>query len=192
MIIINKIIEWDGVAVEWIATLHTDALEVFFRAITYLGEWYIAAGIVFVITLLFLHFKEHKLILPFWFATGGSVMATHIIKEIVLRPRPLLALLEESSRSFPSGHATIAVALFGFVAWYLYRSESRRAYKVDVWFMITLILLIAFSRFYLRVHYPSDIVVGLAIGGLFLWIAIKIAGIILGECEKSRSFRLSK
>lgn len=82
------------------------------------------------------------------------------IKLVVRRPRPshrrlLSGLRMPHSYSFPSGHATSAFAFATAV--------SRELPAVGP-FVISLASLVSYSRVYLGVHYPSDVVFGAAIG----------------------------
>lgn len=182
---------WDTILLAKIATLHSEAATLFFLTITYMGKWYIAGILVIAMTLLFVYWKQWFLILPFWFVTGGATIVTTLLKDFVERPRPESALFVESLYSMPSFHATIAVALYGFIAWYIYRSERRYGTKVDVPLLIILIILIAFSRLYLGVHYPSDVLVGTFVGSVFLFLGISSVKILLKENKpRERSFRL--
>jgi len=119
-----------------------------------------------------------------------------IVKHTVERPRPPLSvsLLREDGYSFPSGHAFIAMAFYGLVGYFVYRSVFidkagmrhqlrksvpasgaflRRAYKILVILgFAVLIGLIEYSRIYLGVHWPSDVLAGLAAGAA--WIAVFI------------------
>ncbi|MCJ7479093.1 MAG: phosphatase PAP2 family protein [Candidatus Nanohaloarchaeota archaeon QJJ-7] len=91
---------------------------------------------------------------------SGAVVAGILEKSInllVARPRPDLPYLFESAgmgSSFPSGHATIAFLL----ATVLYREYGRPA------FLFTLAGLVAVSRLYIGVHYPSDVIAGALLG----------------------------
>jgi len=158
-------------------------------AITYLGEWWLVPPVVLVLSLLFWHYRQSFLILPLWFATGGAMIVTHILKTLVERPRPELGLLVEHTPSFPSGHATIAISLYGFIAWYIWRCERRRGTRADVPLLVVLIALIGLSRLYLGVHYLTDVLGGFFIGGVFLFVAIAIVKLLLRDNDtRAHSF----
>jgi membrane-associated phospholipid phosphatase len=87
------------------------------------------------------------------------------IKNIIDRERPELAnnmyLLEESNKSYPSGHALIVSAGATGVAC-LYRGNLRR--KIISLLLVIEAILVIFSRIYLGLHYPLDIVAGILLG----------------------------
>lgn len=184
---------WDVALLARIATLHSEAATLFFLVFTYIGEWYVVAMIGVVMTLLLVYYRQWFLIFPFWFVVGGSTIATVFIKHIVDRARPLGSLIAETGGSMPSFHATIAVALYGFIVWYLWRSERRYGTKADVPLLIILIFFVAFSRLYLGVHYPSDVLAGMFIGAVFLFLGVSIVKILLKENKpREQSFRLDR
>lgn len=85
-----------------------------------------------------------------------------IIKKLVLRPRPYLVIsqlellvAQESSTSFPSGHSASS-----FVCAYML---TRMFGKKGAWAYLPASL-IALSRIYVGVHYPSDVLAGMALG----------------------------
>jgi membrane-associated phospholipid phosphatase len=71
------------------------------------------------------------------------------------------ALSVETSFGLPSGHAQNAVVLWGYLAFEVRRWWASLA-------ALFLILAISFSRFYLGMHFPADIVAGWIVGGLIL------------------------
>ncbi|MBU4431911.1 LssY C-terminal domain-containing protein, partial [Patescibacteria group bacterium] len=78
--------------------------------------------------------------------------------------------------SFPSGHATTAVAFYGFVTYLLMSLIKSRRRKIHIFFVgFVLIFLIDFSRLYLGVHYLSDVWGGDLVGLLWLIIGISMA-----------------
>ena len=93
--------------------------------------------------------------------TGGLVLTT-ALKYLFQRSRPELfdSGYTASFYSFPSGHATVAVGFYGaltlFLAW---RLKGFRRWAVAATGVV-LVLLIGFSRLYLGVHYPTDIIAG--------------------------------
>jgi undecaprenyl-diphosphatase len=94
-----------------------------------------------------------------------------LLKAIIQRARPLNALIQESTFSMPSGHATMAVVFFGLIA-YLFISKK---HKIKTTAITTLIILItAFTRIYLNVHWLTDIIAGLALGTAILILSIFI------------------
>ncbi|MFB4203448.1 hypothetical protein KBTX_01838 [wastewater metagenome] len=107
----------------------------------------------------------------------GATAFTTLGKLAFERPRPAGAVLLETSYSFPSGHATIAVACYGFLGYLLIRSAARWKARVNLFFATAgVILLIGLSRIVLGVHYLSDVWAGYLVGALWL-----IAGVTLTE-----------
>ncbi len=86
-------------------------------------------------------------------------------------PNPLIERLENFS--FPSGHATSAFIFYGLLTYLIWKTKIPKLYKLLVGSILILFsLLIGFSRIYLRVHYPSDVLAGFCIG--FAWLILII------------------
>jgi undecaprenyl-diphosphatase len=87
-------------------------------------------------------------------------VASEFFKLLVARQRPSPALLfdplapETGSNSFPSGHVSFAVAL-GFAVYFLARGT--RWAKVTAVAAAVMALVVAWSRLYIGVHYPTDV-----------------------------------
>lgn len=95
-------------------------------------------------------------------------------KEIIARERPANFLIEAAGYSFPSGHVAISVLFFGVLA---YLISLRKSVAVKMCFclsFILLVLLVGFSRVYLRVHWFSDVLFGFVLGGAVLITGIAI------------------
>jgi len=144
---------------EWVLELRSLPLTYLFKGFTWLGE-----------ESFFLLFLP----LGYWvikrdmFARVGAVFLFTVMLNVTLKavfqiPRPssIPHLVSAGGWSFPSGHAQTAAVLWGWLAW-----EIRRPWAY--WVGAVLIVGIAFSRVYLGVHYPSDVIAGALIGLLTL------------------------
>jgi membrane-associated phospholipid phosphatase len=102
----------------------------------------------------------------------GAIVIQNVDKALIGRPRPPVHELERvSGTSFPSGHATEATAFFLVLAIVLVPGISRRWVRLLAGAAtIAIIAAVALSRVYLGVHYATDVVSGMLLGGT--WGAI--------------------
>lgn len=143
--------------------------------ITLLGKAAIVASVAAAASFLCWLRKKSRYILPLWIAVLGSSAFGALGKIAFHRARPALAVYTEPSFSFPSGHATIAVALYGFLAYILMKHASSWKRKVQIVMAgISLILAIGASRIYLGVHFLSDVWAGYLLGTLWLIFAVSV------------------
>ena len=163
-----------------------------FLWITLLGKWQvILIFTVAAIVILYL-WKKKSYIFPLLLSIVGSEAFTVIGKFILHRARPNVAIYPEYSFSFPSGHATIAVAFYGFVTYILIRNVKQWKSKINAFFIgFIFIVLIGFSRLYLGVHYVSDVWGGYLVGTIWLIIAISISEYFLNKKQESDAFSLN-
>jgi len=105
----------------------------------------------------------------------SSLVLMLLLKQLFQRKRPLSPLLKAAKGlSFPSGHAIMAVTFYGLLIYILQHSVAVDWIKwIATILIVVLILLIGFSRVYLRVHYASDVAAGFVIG--LLWLIISLA-----------------
>lgn len=140
-------------------------------AITELGDTQVVMAVTMVV-LLWLMWKRAWRTATYWLVaiTGASTLNT-VIKVALHRARPGELLYSGwSAFSFPSGHSTVNVVLYGFLAFLIAR-EIRPAWRLVVTLgAATLIFLIAFSRLYLGAHWFSDVLGGMAFGSA--WLAL--------------------
>ena len=102
----------------------------------------------------------------------GADLAFNAVKELVQRPRPPAGILLKpvTGPSFPSGHATQAVAVYGMLAALAAAATSSWARKVGAWAAAVVIVgVVAVSRLYLGAHWLTDVLGGLALGAAWLF-----------------------
>lgn len=161
---------------DFFVNLRTEWLSFLMLVITYSGSYVLVGGLTCLTALSFFIHKHKFRILPLLIAVGGSAASVYFLKHIFYRARPLTeALYLESSSSFPSGHATMAMALYGFIFWAVYKFDHHKIKKIFLIFLGILIPLVGISRLYLGVHYLSDVLAGFAIGLFWLWLSHLIA-----------------
>jgi undecaprenyl-diphosphatase len=112
-------------------------------------------------------------------SAGSATLISWLLKLLIDRPRPsheLVPILERTfGSSFPSLHATCALALGGLLFYLTPRLVRQVVLSGIVRSIIAIVvLLIGVSRIYLGVHWTSDVVGGLFLGGLILYPSISL------------------
>lgn len=112
---------------------------------------------------------------------AGGWLLNVVLKEAFHRTRPdIQHLVSAGGYSFPSGHAMIATAFYGMLG-YLIWINLRRNNKPSWYVMVlTFVLVVAIgtSRVYLGVHFPSDVIAGFAVGGVWLLACVLALGTV--------------
>ncbi len=178
----NPILQTGLEIIQFIQQIHGPVLDAFFRAITSLGD-----ATIYVIAL------------PFFFWCVDVSLGSHAgmlflitsylangLKDVFQQPRPFeydftVKLDDATGFGLPSFHTMEATIMWGmFAMWYK---------KKWLWAVaISMMILIGFSRIYLGVHFPSDVLVGYALGALALWIYAS-GGPVLEKWLKGLDFR---
>ncbi len=152
----------------------TPQLTIIMKAVTYCASstfLQIAYGVVVII---YLVKKNWKRALEITVIGAGGFLINYFMKLSFHRLRPPNPLIEPLQNfSFPSGHATSGFIFYGLLVYLIWKAQIPKVYKYVMGsIFILLAILIGFSRIYLRVHYPSDVVAGFCIG--FAWLMLSI------------------
>ena len=171
----QKLIQFDQGLIASIQGFESPTLTLVMKFFTFIGSF----SSVFVISLLaalFLYYvlKHRMELILFGSVIIGTPIINQILKHFFHRARPdLHRLIEVGGYSFPSGHAMNAFAVYGIIAFLLWRHIPSRLGRT---FLILIssgfIFMIGTSRIYLGVHYPSDIIGGYFASGFWLSVAI--------------------
>lgn len=171
----RKIIHFDRIIIDSIQGLESTVLTNVMKFFTFIGS----APFVIVLSLFLLFFLykvlHHRLELILVVAAiTGSAILNGILKNFFQRVRPdFHRLIEIEGYSFPSGHAMNAFTVYGIISFLLWRHISSWLGRWTLIFVsVVMILAIGFSRIYLGVHYPSDIMGGYFASGFWITTAI--------------------
>jgi membrane-associated phospholipid phosphatase len=164
---------WGADVIVAIQAIHAPMVDGFFNIVTSLGseEFYLL-----LLPLLYWCIDKRlaqRLVYLFLFSAYGNAA----LKDFFRHPRPFeydpraLKLdwvpADELGYGFPSGHSQSVITAWGYLAVWI-----RRRW---MWVLAaTLVILIAFSRMYLGVHFPTDVLGGLLIGGAWLGLFVVI------------------
>lgn len=168
----------DDVVFEKLHPFYTGAATRFMLVITVLGKHSFLVPANLVLTLLFFLGRKKGWALRTLVISIGGVSLMGLLKNLFARHRPPAPLVDGiTNYGFPSGHAMMSVAFYGlliFFCWEFMKVKWQR--QLLVCFLFLLILLIGFSRIYLRVHYTTDVIAGYSIGLCWLSICLIVAG----------------
>jgi len=180
----NIIFQWGLNFIIMIQKIDTPLLDSFFRAITLLGD-----ELFYLLLFPFLLWcVDFYLGIRVGIIFLLSVYVNTGVKEIFQQPRPFDILPEiqkvyASGYGFPSGHAQSSLVVWGSITYWKKQTWIRNL-------SVLLILLIGFSRIYLGVHFPTDILGGWLFGGLILGLSYFFLKIKLDFIQGNMIFKI--
>ncbi len=145
--------------------------------LTWLMQGFSFLGSVTVVTILcvlaiaaFLYFRQARMAALLAITMVGMAVLDVTLKLAFHRPRPVGYFgPTPTTFSFPSGHAMGSVCFYGVLAAILAARASGRGAKWCIWTgAVLLIGMIGYSRIYLGVHYPSDVIAGYCAGTVWV------------------------
>jgi|SRR5450432_2805158 len=156
------------------------------EVITFFGSANFLFPAYLVLIIYYLFRKNIKLALDITMIGLGSTAILFLLKEIFQRQRPLNPLIRNvTGFSFPSGHSFSSFTFFGLLIYILWKTGIKKGLKILVAIVLFLVATaIAFSRVYLRVHYPSDVIAGFCLSIIWLMLSLWI----LHKADKGKSY----
>jgi undecaprenyl-diphosphatase len=142
--------------------LATPGLTRLMQVFSFLGSVVVLTTMCLVAICVALYLRRSRTAALLAIAMLGVAALDVALKYAFHRPRPVAFFgATPSSYSFPSGHALASLCFYGMLAAILAARERGRGAKFCVWMGAALLVgTIGLSRFYLGVHYPSDVIAG--------------------------------
>jgi len=169
---------YDEAILNGINGFSTPFFDNFFVIITQLGGVFGIIAFTTILLAILLRRKLYQKALIVGATVAGAALLNVVLKLIFERTRPDLweQLIVETSFSFPSGHSMITAALglsLIFICW------NTRYRWLAVALGSSFIIVIGFSRLYLGVHYPTDVLAGWVVSAAWLFIVVTVVNIKL-------------
>jgi membrane-associated phospholipid phosphatase len=178
----DPLARWDARFNRWLNDEAWEPLVRVFEAVTVTGSAPFLFALTGAIVALCLSHGDWPDALLVSSALVGAAALNIVLKLGFERPRPPFhdPDLTVSTFSFPSGHASASVAVYGAFAIVLLRSITRWTHRAIVLSTLAVLLaLIGFSRIYLGAHYFSDVLAGYSVGAA--WLAFCVLAITVQQ-----------
>jgi membrane-associated phospholipid phosphatase len=158
---------------DWLHRHASSGWTEFFEAVTWLGNVPVLFSITFLAALVLARRRQTSELQLLLLAVIGTQVLTIGLKLGFARERPFFPdpLATEQTYSFPSGHASMSLAVYGTLGFIAARHLPRVRPRIVVLAAAgSLVLLIGFSRLYLGVHFLTDVVAGFSLG--LAWLSL--------------------
>jgi membrane-associated phospholipid phosphatase len=178
----EEAVRFDPGVLRWFVEHRVGWITGFMKGATWLGSNAVVIPLAVSLAAVFVvRRRSYRPLVQLAAAVVSSILFYDVVKALVHRPRPPIAvrLVHVSGYSFPSGHATVAVAVWGTMVLILGPGRSPRTKVLLGAAAGAISLLVAVSRLYLGVHWFTDVVGGLALGGLVL-SGVALLSLVLG------------
>lgn len=175
-----EVIFLDQLLVNWAQETKTPLLADLFGWLTVLGSSYFVFSAFLILGIvLYLTRKRRALVVAIVCLVASGVFVL-LLKDFFNRPRPLENCLRDDCLAFPSGHTTLAAYFYGLIDYLSFRflpiSLIKFFHLTTV--LVLIVLLVAFSRVFLQVHFLSDVMAGLFLGGAWLTLTVLLIDVL--------------
>lgn len=186
---LSGIVQADLAIDAWFIALRTPLALALATALTYLGNIVLVAALTLLFTLALYATPAVRIYSAgLVIAVAGAAISSYVLKALIGRVRPadLIPGSFASTSSFPSSHAALALALYGFCAFYF--SQCYPRYRAAILAVAALLILaIGATRLYLGVHFMSDVLAAYLLGGAWLMIGAAVIDRAESEVRESPS-----
>jgi undecaprenyl-diphosphatase len=167
----EEAVRFDPGVLRWFVEHRVGWITGFMKGATWLGSNAVVIPLAVILAAAFVvRRRSYRPLVQLAAAVVSSILFYDVVRALVHRPRPPIGarLVHASGYSFPSGHATVAVAVWGTMVLILGPGRSPRTKVLLGAAAGAISLLVAVSRLYLGVHWFTDVVGGLALGATIL------------------------
>ena len=158
LVVNNKYNVIDKNVHDFVIKFSSETMTKIMKVFTFLGSTPFIIGLCILIFIILMLLKKKD----YAFKCAGilviSTLLNNIVKVIIRRPRPEYITVIEKTFSYPSGHTMASVTLYGFLIYYLFKTNISKSYKILFSILLGIIpFVVAISRIYLGAHYFSDV-----------------------------------
>lgn len=168
-----------------IVTPNTKSIMVF---ISFLGSTKFYIPLYIILISYFIKKKNYINSLALFNGVLISALINFLAKGYYVRIRPVKYFqIDEIGFSFPSGHSMVAISSYFILTYVLSRDKPWNNKKIFAWMFTTLLVaFIGFSRIYLGVHWPTDVIGGLSLGFIWVYLNIIMVEILTKKLKQSK------
>lgn len=161
---------WDKPIFSFLQSIRLPSLDTIFMTFSFIGDKKTLLPILFGVFFFFLYSKQYWEA-GHWLSNGiVSAILIYVLKPFLNLPRPAGLVQIRHGSSFPSGHTTFSMAVFGFLVYLVSKNTPKDMRRFIVFPGVTLISGIAFSRIYMGMHWFSDIIGSFFLAGGLLFL----------------------
>lgn len=150
--------------------IRTRWVDVVMVTITELGGPTVLMAVILIVAVLLASMRRWRTFAYWLAAVGFAEILVQLLKFTLGHQRPPALASDNTLFSFPSGHATLSIVVYGFLAFLLTREQSQKLKRAVMLVAVVIVASISFSRLYLGAHWFSDVLAGLSLG--LGWVAL--------------------
>jgi undecaprenyl-diphosphatase len=157
---------------QFLLSLRDPVGDKFMVFVTMMADYKVLVPVLLSVIVWFAIKRHYSAIIHLLFAVVITAIMIHLFKFIIGAPRPLSHIhdVAASSYSFPSGHATMAMAVYGFVTILIANGMSTRWRSIPYLTTTLIVTMVGLSRMYLGEHWLTDVFGGILLA--LIWLSL--------------------